>query len=62
MAWNPSDKKRKTMPSSCFLCQGNAPLTVDGSFIRDVVKCRQDADYPVVGPDQVEHFGMLKAN
>ena len=19
MAWNPSDKKRKTMPSSCFL-------------------------------------------
>ena len=34
--------------------QGNAPLQVDGSFIRDTVKCRQDADYPVVPPDQVE--------
>ena len=33
--------------------QGNAPLKVDGSFIRDYVKCRQDADYPVVTPDQV---------
>ncbi|EFA98244.1 DNA-directed RNA polymerase subunit beta [Hoylesella timonensis] len=33
--------------------QGNAPLRPDGSFIRDYVKCRQDADYPVVDPDQV---------
>ncbi len=34
--------------------QGNAPLKEDGSFIRDKVKCRQDADYPVVPPAQVE--------
>ena len=33
--------------------QGNAPLRKDGSFIRDYVKCRQDADYPVVNPDEV---------
>ena len=33
--------------------QGNAPLKEDGSFIRDYVKCRQDADYPVVTPDKV---------
>ena len=33
--------------------QGNAPLKDDGSFICDYVKCRQDADYPVVTPDQV---------
>ena len=33
--------------------QGNAPLRKDGSFIRDYVKCRQDADYPVVAPDEV---------
>lgn len=33
--------------------QGNAPLRKDGSFIRDYVKCRQDADYPVVDPDEV---------
>ena len=34
--------------------QGNAPLNDDGTFIRDKVKCRQDADYPVVPPSQVE--------
>ena len=34
--------------------QGNAPLNDDGSFIRDKVKCRQDADYPVVPPSEVE--------
>ena len=34
--------------------QGNAPLRGDGSFIRDKVKCRQDADYPVVPPAQVD--------
>ena len=33
--------------------QGNAPLDPDGTFIRDYVKCRQDADYPVVEPSQV---------
>ena len=34
--------------------QGNAPLNDDGSFIRDKVKCRQDADYPVVPPSEVQ--------
>ena len=34
--------------------QGNAPLNPDGSFIRSYVKCRQDADYPVVSPDKVD--------
>jgi DNA-directed RNA polymerase subunit beta len=34
--------------------QGNAPLNEDGTFIREVVKCRQDADYPVVPPSQVD--------
>ncbi|MBR3444000.1 MAG: DNA-directed RNA polymerase subunit beta [Bacteroidaceae bacterium] len=33
--------------------QGNAPLTEDGHFIRKVVKCRKDADYPVVPPSEV---------
>ncbi|MBR4160147.1 MAG: DNA-directed RNA polymerase subunit beta [Bacteroidaceae bacterium] len=33
--------------------QGNAPLRDDGTFIRKVVKCRQDDDYPVVPPTQV---------
>ncbi len=38
--------------------QGNAPLTDDGHFIRKVVKCRQDADYPVVPPTQVDYVDV----
>ena len=34
--------------------QGNAPLSTDGVFLKDTVKCRQDADYPVVTPDLVD--------
>ena len=34
--------------------QGNAPLNDDGTFIREVVKCRQDADFPVVPPSNVD--------
>ena len=33
--------------------QGNAPLNDDGTFIRTKVKCRQDDDYPVVPPEEV---------
>ena len=34
--------------------QGNAPLQDDGKFIRDVVKCREKADFPVVPPSEVD--------
>ncbi len=36
------------------IAQGNAPLKDDGSFVRDRVKARLDADFPIVAPDQVE--------
>ena len=36
------------------IAQGNAPLNPDGTFVRDKVKARLDADFPVVAPDQVE--------
>ena len=39
---------------SKIIGQGNAPLKEDGHFIRKVVKCRKDADYPVVPPAQVD--------
>ena len=38
--------------------QGNAPLKEDGHFIRKVVKCRKDADYPVVPPTQVDYMDV----
>lgn len=36
------------------IAQGNAPLNADGSFVRDRVKARLDADFPVVAPGEVE--------
>jgi DNA-directed RNA polymerase subunit beta len=37
-----------------IIAQGNAPLDDNGMFIRNRVKSRQDADYPVVAPEEVE--------
>ncbi|MGN0210258.1 MAG: DNA-directed RNA polymerase subunit beta, partial [Muribaculaceae bacterium] len=37
-----------------IIAQGNAPLNPDGTFIRDRVKARLDADFPVVAPGEVE--------
>ncbi|MGN1172662.1 MAG: DNA-directed RNA polymerase subunit beta, partial [Muribaculaceae bacterium] len=36
------------------IAQGNAPLNLDGTFIRDKVKARLDADFPVVPPSEVQ--------
>ena len=36
------------------VAQGNAPLDENGKFIRDKVKARYEADFPVVGPDQID--------
>lgn len=36
------------------IAQGNAPLNEDGSFVRDRVKARLDADFPIVSPSEVE--------
>mgnify|MGYP002244572665 FL=1 len=37
-----------------IIAQGNAPLDDEGKFVREKVKARRDADYPVVTPDQVD--------
>ena len=37
-----------------MIAQGNAPLNPDGSFIRDRVKARLDADFPVVPPSDIQ--------
>ena len=42
------------MEEGKVIAQGNAPLNADGTFVNKRVKARQDADFPVVSPDQVE--------
>ena len=37
-----------------IIAQGNAPLNDDGTFIRNKVKARLDADFPIVAPNEVE--------
>jgi len=36
------------------VAQGNAPLDKDGKFIRNKVKARFEADFPVVAPDKID--------
>ena len=36
-----------------IIAQGNAPLNEDGTFIRSRVKARQEGDFPVVSPEEV---------
>ena len=36
------------------IAQGNAPLNDDGTFINNKVKARNDADFPIVAPQEVE--------
>ena len=36
------------------IAQGNAPLNDDGTFIRNKVKARYEADFPVVAPTEVQ--------
>jgi DNA-directed RNA polymerase subunit beta len=37
-----------------IIAQGNAPLNADGTFIKDKVKARLEADFPVVAPNEVQ--------
>ena len=37
-----------------IVAQGNAPLDDEGNFLRDAVKARKEADFPVVTPAEVQ--------
>ncbi|MCH5227433.1 MAG: DNA-directed RNA polymerase subunit beta [Muribaculaceae bacterium] len=37
-----------------MIAQGNAPLNDDGTFIRNKVKARYEADFPIVPPQQID--------
>ena len=42
------------MEEGKIIAQGNAPITIEGDFERDRVKARQDADFPIVAPGEVD--------
>ena len=44
-----------------IIAQGNAPLNPDGTFIRDKVKARLGADFPVVPPAEVQLMDVSPA-
>ena len=44
-----------------IIAQGNAPLNPDGTFIRDKVKARLGADFPVVPPSEVQLMDVSPA-
>ena len=42
------------MEEGKVIAQGNAPITAEGDFERERVKARQDADFPIVAPSEVD--------
>ncbi|MDR0836336.1 MAG: DNA-directed RNA polymerase subunit beta [Tannerella sp.] len=44
-----------------IVAQGNAPLDKEGRFIRDKVKSRYEADFPVVSPEEVDLMDVAPA-
>ncbi|MBQ4445773.1 MAG: DNA-directed RNA polymerase subunit beta, partial [Prevotella sp.] len=41
-----------------IIAQGNAPVDDNGNFTGDRIHARQDADFPVVSPDQVDYMDV----
>ncbi len=41
-----------------IIAQGNAAVKDDGTFIGDRIHARQDADFPVVSPDEVDYMDV----
>ncbi len=41
-----------------IIAQANAPLKDDGSFVRDRVKCRYRAEYPVMPPNRIDYMDV----
>ncbi|CDN31385.1 DNA-directed RNA polymerase beta subunit [Mucinivorans hirudinis] len=37
-----------------IIAQANTPVDLEGNFLTERIKCRQDSDFPVVGAEQVE--------
>jgi len=44
-----------------MIAQANAPITEDGHFIRDRVKCRLKGEFPVVPPSEVHFMDIAPA-
>jgi len=40
------------------IAQANAPLDEEGCFVRDRVKCRYRAEYPVMPPDKIDYMDV----
>src|SRR5256885_6609963 len=40
------------------IAQANARLNPDGTFVDDVVLCRQRSDYPLLSPDRIDYMDV----
>ncbi|HEX2719218.1 MAG TPA: DNA-directed RNA polymerase subunit beta [Gemmatimonadaceae bacterium] len=41
-----------------IIAQANAPLNEDGSFVDELVLCRQQGDFPLVSPDRIDYMDV----
>ncbi|KPK90354.1 DNA-directed RNA polymerase subunit beta, partial [bacterium SM23_31] len=41
-----------------FIAQANAPLDENNQFVKDLVKCRYESDFPVVPPEKIDYMDV----
>src|SRR6186997_2953391 len=53
LAWLDANREEDTI-----IAQANARLNPDGTFVDDVVLCRQRSDYPLLSPDRIDYMDV----
>src|SRR5919205_93044 len=53
LAWLDANKEEDVT-----IAQANARLNPDGTFVDDVVLCRQRSDYPLLSPDRIDYMDV----
>ena len=47
-----------TREEGALIAQASAPLNADGTFVNDLVLCRQEGDFPLEPPDRIEYMDV----
>ena len=55
---NPANYLSAEGEDNKIIAQANAPLNEKGAFLTDRIKCREQGEFPVLGPDTIEYMDV----
>jgi len=55
---NPANYLSAEGEDTKIIAQANAPLNEKGAFLTDRIKCREQGEFPVLGPDTIEYMDV----